>query len=106
MGSCVWDYTSLVHWVVRYSWTTSGCSARTGARERAAQRRWGRLEAPPEAPEPPHKKKRDQEKGGRGPEEARRRAGGDREESRRSHPEPEAPNAVRAVQRGAPEPPF
>ena len=28
MGSCVWGYTSLVHWVVRYSWTTSGCSVR------------------------------------------------------------------------------
>ena len=27
-------------------------------------------------------------------------------ESRRSRPEPEAPSAVRAVQRGAPEPPF
>ena len=26
VGSCVWGYTSLVHWVVRYSWTTSGCS--------------------------------------------------------------------------------
>ena len=26
IGGCVWGYTSLVHWVVRYSWTTSGCS--------------------------------------------------------------------------------